>query len=437
MRREPTPPAAGRAARTPEPTAARQHPGGRVEDQRTVLGVPVGVIVLGIARMADGFGNSFLIVVLPLYVDSGEVGGDLLGLSPAAISGIVLGLFGLVLSFAQPFTGRLSDRLGRRQPLILLGLIVLAVANVSFSLVSDYTGLLGVRLVQGIGAALTITASVALVNELSTRGTRGGNMGVYNSFRLVGFGGGPLIAGVVVSTGPYRVGATELSGFTAAFMIAGVAAALSAFAVLVFVRDTPWTSANRHRIALRIQGDHQALDTTFVLGVATLVMAASIALLATIEPQVNDRLAQGPITFSFQFAALIAALAVLQPITGRWSDRVGRARFVFWGLVALVPVTAVQGLVTASWHLIVARVAQGAAAAAVFAPALALAGELATDGESASKLSVLTMSFALGLAVGQFSSGFLVGYGFAAPFAFGGALAAGGAALVRSQVRDP
>lgn len=306
-------------------------------DRQSVLGVPMGVIVLGIARMADGFGNSFLIVVLPLYIDSGQVSGDLLRLSPAAISGVVLGLFGLVLSFAQPFTGRLSDRLGRRQPLILLGLIVLAVANVSFTFAGTYTGLLWVRLAQGVGAALTITASVALVNELSSRDTRGTNMGVYNSFRLFGFGGGPLVAGVVVSAGPYRLGGVVLSGFDAAFAIAGLAAALSAAAVLVFVRDTPWTHANQRRVALRLRGTDTALDTTFVLGIATLVMAASIALLATIEPLVNERLAQGPVMFSVQFAALIAALAVLQPVTGRWSDRLGRATFVFWGLVALVP----------------------------------------------------------------------------------------------------
>jgi MFS family permease len=410
---------------------------GGLDQQTSVLGVPLGVVVLGIARMADGFGNSFLIVVLPLYIDSGGVGGDLFGLSESAIAGLVLGLFGLVLSLAQPFTGRLSDRLGRRQPLILLGLLLLAVANVSFSFAGDYVGLLGVRLVQGIGAALTITASIALVNELSSGGTRGGNMGVYNSFRLFGFGGGPLVAGVVVSGGPYRIGAVELSGFEAAFVIAGLAAALSAVAVALFVRDTPWTRANRRRVALRVRGDDQWLDTTFVLGIATLVMATSIALLATIEPIVNERLAQGPIAFSIQFAALIGALAVLQPATGRWSDRTGRAAFVFWGLVALAPVTLVQGFVTASWQLVVARIAQGAAAAAVFAPALALAGELARDGESGSKLSVLTMAFALGLALGQFSSGFLVQFGFATPFAFGAVLAAGGAALVRTQVRDP
>jgi MFS family permease len=403
-----------------------------------VFGVPLGVMVLGIARMADGFGNSFLIVVLPLYIDSGAVTGELVGLSREAVTGIVLGLFGLALALLQPFAGRVSDRLGRRQPLILVGLLVLAAANLSFWSAGTYGQLLGVRLAQGLGAALTITASVALVNELSTSGTRGSNMGVYNSFRLFGFGGGPLVAGVVVSAGPYQLGAVSLTGFQAAFVIAACAAALSAMAVVLFVRDTPWTRPNRRRLAVRVTAaDGRGLDPTFVLGLATLVMATSIALLATIEPQVNERLAQGPIAFSFQFSALIAALAVLQPVTGRWSDRVGRARFVFWGLVALVPITLAQGFVTASWQLVAARAVQGAAAAAVFAPALAMAGEMAGEGESGSKLSVLTMAFALGLAAGQFASGFLVGYGFAVPFAVGAAAAAVGAVLVRAQVRDP
>lgn len=406
--------------------------------ERAVFGVPLGVIVLGIARMADAFGNSFLIVVLPLYVDSGQVTGDLLGLPRPAIAGIVLGLFGVVISLLQPATGRLSDRLGRRRALIVLGLLILAAANFAFTFATTPLGLLGVRFAQGLGAALTITASVALVNELSRTATRGGNMGVFNSFRLTGFGGGPLVAGFVVSGGPYQLGPVTLSGFDAAFAIAGLAAALSAVAVLVFVRDTPWTRPTRRRLSLRIRDrDVGGLDTTFTLGIATLVMAASIALLATIEPQVNERLDQGPRLFSVEFAALIATLAVLQPVTGRWSDRIGRAPFVFWGLVALVPVTLVQGFVTEPWQLILARGAQGAAAAAVFAPALALVGELAGEGESGAQLSVLTMAFGLGLAAGQFASGFLVAFGFAAPFAFGAAVAAVGAALVRTQVREP
>ena len=39
------------------------------------------VVVLGIARMADSLGNSFLIVVLPLYIASSQVTGNTFGLS--------------------------------------------------------------------------------------------------------------------------------------------------------------------------------------------------------------------------------------------------------------------------------------------------------------------------------------------------------------------
>lgn len=418
---------------TPSTTTARRS---AADDRPEVLGVPRDVIVLGVARMADAFGNAFLIVVLPLYVASGDVGGSLLGLDESAISGLVLGLFGLIASLAQPLTGRLTDRLGRRQAVILAGLLLFAVANAAFAFVTTYPWMLVVRAGQGVGAALTITASVALVNEVSTSADRGGNMGVYNSFRLFGFGGGPLVAGVVVEQGPYAIGPVRLSGFDAAFAIAAGAAVLSAAAVAVFVSDPPMTRPSTRRIAWRIRAEGGGLDPVFTLGIATFVMAAAFALLATIEPEVNDRLGQGPFLFSVEFAALIAALAVLQPVTGRWSDRVGRAPFVFWGLVLLVPTTLVQGFVTEPWHLIAARVAQGASAAMVFAPALALAGEFAAEGESASKLAVLTMAFGLGIAAGQFSSGFLVGIAFAAPFAFGAGLAAVGALLVRTQLVD-
>jgi len=74
--------------------------------------------------------------------------------------------------------------------------------------------------------------------------------------------------------------------------------------------------------------------------------------------------------------------------------------------------------------------------ALVFAPALALAGDLAGEGESGTTLSVLTMAFGLGTAIGPLSSGLLYRFGYAAPFAFGAALAAVNVALVYTQVEE-
>jgi len=75
--------------------------------------------------------------------------------------------------------------------------------------------------------------------------------------------------------------------------------------------------------------------------------------------------------------------------------------------------------------------------AAVFAPALALAGDFAREGESGSTLSLLTMGFGLGIALGTLLSGILVGLGFAVPFVVATIGGAGGLLLVVTQVTEP
>ena len=401
-------------------------------------GVDRRVAALGLARMADAVANSFLIIVLPLYIASDGVGGWGFGLSEAAITGLVLGAFGLVNSVVQPFAGRLSDRMGQRKVFILLGLVVLGVVTLAYTLATSYTALLGVRVLQAGGAAFTIVGSVALVSELSPAGGRGRNMGVYNSFRLFGFGAGPLAAGFVVEHGPYTISGAALSGFEMAFYGSAAAAFLSVALVGWLVSDPDDLQPRSSEGGLRVlSGERgQLFDPIFALGMASLFMASCIALLSPIEPVVNERLGQGPVLFAVEFAAFIGTQVVFQPTMGRLSDEYGHRRFVVWGLLGLIPVTLVQGLVTTPWQMIAVRLAQGGVAAMVFAPALALAGELAEEGQSGAQLSVLTVSFGLGIAAGQVISGFLIRFGFLAPFASGAFLAAMGLVLVWTQVPE-
>lgn len=437
-RDEPAPLPGGEAE--PVPAGHREVAPGEAGPAHTVLGFERAVVALGMARMADAVANSFLIIVLPLYVASGRVGASGLGLEEAAATGVILAVFGLFNAGLQPFAGRLSDRLGRRKVFVLLGLVVLAFTHYLYTFADSHLALMAIRSVQGLSVAFTVTASVALVNELSEPERRGGNMGIYNSLRLLGFGTGPLAAGVVVSSGPYHLPfGISLDGFEATFLLAGLGALLSAGFVALFVRDAERTRPTAEKLAIRVRSasPDRVLDPIFTLGVATLFMAACIALLATIEPEVNRRLDQGPTLFAVQFAVFILSVALAQPVVGRASDRWGRKPFVVWGLLLLIPTTVVQGLVVTPGQMILARLAQGLAGAGVFAPALALAGDLAREGQSGAQLAVLTLSFGLGLSLGQLSSGFLVAYGYVVPFAFGGLLAALGAALVRSQVVEP
>ncbi len=403
------------------------------------LGIDRRVYVLAFARMADSVGNSFLIVVLPLYISSGLVGGGAFGLTEALITGVILSMFGLFNSMLQPVTGRLTDRMGRRKPFIIFGLVVLTITNFAYSVLDTYVLLLANRAIQGIGVAFTVTATIALVNEYATDTARGGNMGVYNTFRLIGFGLGPAAAGAIVHNGPYEIFAIDLSGFDAAFYVAALAALFSTILVSLVVTETETAQATASAdlsIAIFDQEGDKVLDSIFTLGVASLFMAVGIALLSTIQPEVNRHLNQTPTMFGIQFGAFVLAQVLFQFPLGRASDRYGRRPFIVWGLVLLVPATLAQGLVWASWQLIIARFVQGIAGAMVFAPALALAGDLARASESGTKLSVLTMAFGLGTALGPLSSGYLIRYGYVAPFAFGAVLAALGTILVYTQVKE-
>jgi MFS family permease len=424
---------------------------------RNRLGVDPQVLALSLARMSESVGNSFLIVVLPLFIASDFITGNSLGLTEVFVTGLVLSIFGFVNSPLQPFTGRLSDRTGRRKVFVLFGLVLIAAASFSYSLASVYWHLIGLRVFQGVAGAFIIPTTVALVNDLAEKGNRGGSMGTYNTFRLVGFGVGPVAAGGVIAAGPYSLSfsptATTLSltGFDAAFYLAASTATLAFVLVSVLIHDPDVDPGGSGRsdstgIAVFDRTDDQLLDPVFALGVVSFFMAVGIAVFATLGGIVNAELKQGPEMFGLQFAAFILAQVLLQVPIGRATDFYGRKRFILAGMVLLVPTTLVQGLIpdatllsgiiSGSWSMFLARFLQGVAGAMVFAPALALAGDIARDGQSGSTLSVLTMAFGLGVAVGPLLSGVLVAWGFVVPFAFAASLAAVGVLVVLTQVEE-
>jgi MFS family permease len=407
------------------------------------------ILSLAIARMVSALANSFLVVVLPLYIGSEAVRlpdatGSAVGvfgvgitLSVELLIAIVLSLFGFLNSLSQPLTGSFSDRTGRRKPFLLFGLALVATGSAGYLVFTDYLLVLAMRGLQGVGAAFSIPIAVALVNELSDSEERGNNFGLFNTFRLLGFGTGPLVAGVVVAGGPYAVAGRPVSGFDAAFLIAVVGAAVSFALISLLITDPEPTEAAGEDISIRVRGEDGWLDPVFALALATIVMALSIAVYAPLANVINDRLNQGSFLYSIQFGATVFANVLFQLPIGRLSDRYGRRPFLVAGFVLLLPTTLAQGLVTSSYAMIAARFLQGVAVAAVFAPSLALAGDLAREGASGSTLSLLTMGFGLGIAFGTLLSGILVSFGFVVPFAVATGAGAVGLALIVTQVADP
>lgn len=396
------------------------------------------VVALGAARMADAMGKSFLVIALPLYIASESITGSTLGVSPSLLTGVILALFSVANSVVQPLAGRLSDLMGKRKIFVLAGLLLLTFVNLAFGWATQYWELLVLRTIQGVAAAFTIMASIALVNEGTSDDRRGGDMGLYNLFRLIGLAGGPLIAGFVLERGPFSVMNTTVSEFEMTFGIAAAFAFLGASIVLFLVEDPATTKPGPKELSFRIwDSEKREIQPIIILGIATLVMAACLALLAPIETVINEHLNQGPFLFSIEFAVMILVLSLLQPFVGRLTDSMGRRSFILIGLVGLVPFTLGQGMVETPSGMIIMRIFQGIFGALVFAPSLALAGDFASKGQSGLQLTVLTVSVGLGIALGQIASGFLIQFGYIVPFAAISALSLLAFLLVLTQVPDP
>jgi MFS family permease len=103
--------------------------------------------------MIDAVGNFFLIVVLPQFLDEvilDAPGSDTefpgVAVAQSILIGVALSLFGFPNSFGQPFTGRLSDRTGKRKAFILVGLALLGIASGAYVFAENYAAVLGLRM---------------------------------------------------------------------------------------------------------------------------------------------------------------------------------------------------------------------------------------------------------------------------------------------------
>lgn len=391
---------------------------------RDRLGANPTVLALSLARLGDGIGNSLLLIALPLYVAEVAAG---MAWSRSILVGVLVSLFGLANVAAQPVAATLVDRVGHRKRWIQAGLAVMGVGTAAFLLADSYPALLGIRAFQAVGFALTLPASMALITVTTERRNRGGAMGVFATFRMLGFAIGPLLGGWL----------HVAHGFDAVFLV-GAATILSAIGFVQAWVEEPEDEEPAEETSRRYRFFDPELMTGDIvsLGVATLVMAAAISMMTTLENEFNARLDQTALAFGVAFSALTVTRLVFQVPLGSLSDRIGRKPLVVAGLVLLAPATAWLGVVETTLELTGARLVQGLATAAVASPAFALAGDLSTEHGVGRQLSVLTMGFALGLAVGPLLAGLLAVVDFRLPFAVGGVLTLAAAALVGVRVED-
>jgi MFS family permease len=157
--------------------------------------------------------------LLPLYYAAA-------GLSVVQI-GILAALYPAVWGLAQPLTGALSDRLGRKG--LIVGGLFLQAGAIGLLAVGDSFGIwAGAAVLLGVGTAMVYPTLLAVIGDVAHPSWRASAVGVYRFWRDLGFAAGGLLSGWVA----------DLAGFDAAIWTVAAVTALSAVIVVLRMYET-------------------------------------------------------------------------------------------------------------------------------------------------------------------------------------------------------
>ncbi|AMK21583.1 MFS transporter [Sphingobium sp. TKS] len=151
------------------------------------VGIPRTVWVLGLVSLFMDLSSEIIHALLPVFLTT------TLGASVALV-GLIDGIGESTASITKMFSGYISDRIGRRKPLILLGYGLGAVSKPLFAIATGPMPVLGARFADRIGKGLRGAPRDALVADVTTIEIRGRAYGLRQALDTVGAFLGPLAA---------------------------------------------------------------------------------------------------------------------------------------------------------------------------------------------------------------------------------------------------
>jgi len=287
--------------------------------------IPRGIWVLGFVSMLMDISSEMVHSLLPMFL-VGSLGVSVL------VVGIIEGLAEACALIVKVFSGTLSDYLGRRKGLAVLGYALGALSKPLFALSSGAGLVITARLVDRVGKGIRGAPRDALVADIAPPEVRGAAFGLRQSLDTVGAFTGPLLA-----VGLMLLWAND---FRAVFWVAVIPGVLSVLLLMVGVRE-PERQADTPRSNPVNRANMRRLSAAYwwVVGIGAVFTLArfSEAFLVLRAQQLGVAMAWVPLVM---VAMNVVYAASAYPF-GWLSDRISHSHLLVAGLLVLVLADAV------------------------------------------------------------------------------------------------
>ncbi|OGN43374.1 MAG: multidrug transporter [Caulobacterales bacterium RIFCSPHIGHO2_01_FULL_70_19] len=247
--------------------------------------------------------------------------------------------------FAEPFWGRLSDRIGRK-PVLLVTLVANAAGYLALAFVPNIWLAIAVRLFTGLGAG-NISTVQGYVADVTPPEKRAGRMGLIGAAFGLGFIVGPGLGGLLTQPQLGRLG-YQLPIFTAAGL-----AALAAVGVIVFLRESRAKadpSVPRTRFLAGLHEARASPVVSRVLLVTLVYMAGFSAMESVFGLWAGDRYAWDAREVGLAFM-IVGIVSTLNQgfFAGRLARRFGEAPVLAFGMLLFGSSLVAQVLAPVAW----------------------------------------------------------------------------------------
>lgn len=332
------------------------------------------------------FSSSFnmLIPELPAY---------LAGLGGSEYKGYIIGLFTVTAGLSRPFSGRLTDTVGR-VPVMLIGSLVCTVCSLLYPLLSTVAGFLLLRLLHGFSTGFKPTATAAYIADLIPAGRWGEAMGIHGLCFSTGLAVGPVIGGLI----------TAQLNINWLFYCSSLFALLS-IAILLNLKETHPDKQRFHYTHLKLKVHDVFEPLVLPAAVVTLLGYISYGAVLTLIPDWSQRLGianKGTFYVVFTVSSLLVRF-----VAGKLSDRKGRVYVLRIALALITAAVVMMGFAASVGGLLASAFVYGLGTG-LFSPATsAWTADLSHEEHRGRGMATMYIALEAGIGLGAMVAGWV------------------------------
>ena len=316
---------------------------------------------------------------------------------------LVMTLFVLPIGLATPVLGVLADRIGIRKVLIP-ALILFAIAGASIAFANTFTSVLGLRFLQGLGAAPLDALSLTMIAMLYQGRMLGAAMSI-----------NAAVIGISSAIYPLLGGALGSLNWSYPFLLSVLAFPLVMLVIMVLKLPSKPPTAKKESLKVYLKGTWKSVNNRSVLGllfaVGTIFMIQFGAFITYVPIFAGVNLGASGFMNGIILCVMSLAVAISAAQLGWLIQRFSEITLIKTSFILSAVALIMIPFITNPWLLLIPNILFGISLAFALPSSQALLAGLSAQDSRAGFMAVNASVQSLGQALGPILGGFAIAFG--------------------------